>query len=109
MPFSLAITPATFQAMMDKVLEGLSDIEVHYLDDIMIHPKGSLEDHYDAVEKVLKRLIDNNLAINLVKSEFHVKETTFLGFVINSKETQMNLNKLNIIWYWPTPQSKKQT
>ena len=53
--------------MMDKILRGLEDIEVHYLDDMMIHTKGTLEEHCDAVEKVLKRLIDNNLAINLSK------------------------------------------
>ena len=106
MPFGLANAPASFQAMMDKVLQGLHDIEVHYLDDILIHTKGPIEKHYEAVESVLCRLIDNNLAVNLAKSEFHVHETVFLGLIINGKETKMNSVKLNIIKDWPTPQNK---
>lgn len=109
MPFGLANAPASFQAMMDKVLQGLDDIEVHFLDDILIHTKGDIQDHYSAVEKVLKRLINHNLAINLTKSEFHVKETTFLGFVVNGLTTKMNPDKFDIIRYWPTPQNKCQT
>ena len=95
--------------MMDKVLEGLGDIEVHYLNDVRIHTKGTLEKHCEAVEKVLKCLRENNLTVNLAKSEFHVHETTFLGFIINGKETKMNPEKLDIVWYWPQLQSKKQT
>ena len=108
-PFGLANAPAIFQAMMDKVLQGLDKTEVHYLDDMLIHTKGSLEDHCDAVEGVLKRLVGNNLAVNLAKSEFHVKETTFLGFVINGNETKMKPDKLDIIRNWPRPMSKKQS
>ena len=44
MPFSLANAPATFQAMMDKVLKGLDDTEVHYLADVMIHTKGTYQE-----------------------------------------------------------------
>ena len=95
--------------MMDKVLQGLNKTEVHYLDDILIHTKGSLEDHCNAVEAVLCQLVDNNLAVNLAKSEFHVRETTFLGFIINGNETKMKSDKLHIIRDWPRPLTKKQT
>ena len=79
------------------MLEGLGDIEVHYLDDVMIYTKGTLERYWKAVEKVLRCLIENNLAVNLAKSKFHVHETTFLRFIINGKETKMNPEKLNIV------------
>ena len=108
MPFGLANTPASFQVMMDKTLQGLDNIEVHYLDDILIHTKGSEDDHSEAVERVLQRLVNNNLAVNLAKSEFHVQETTFLGFIINGFTTKMNPQKLDIIRYWPKPQTKRQ-
>ena len=96
-PFGLANAPATFQAMMDQVLKGLDEIEVNYLDDMMIQIKGTLEKYCEAVEKVLKCLINNNLAINLAKSEFYVYETTLLGFIINGKEIKMNCKKLDIV------------
>ena len=108
MPFGLANAPASFQAMMDKTLQGLDNIKVHYLDDILIHTKGSEDDHSEAVERVLQCLVDNNLAVNLAKSEFHVQETTFLGFIINGFTTKMNPQKLDIIRYWPKPQTKRQ-
>src|SRR5258706_5995868 len=95
--------------MMDKVLQGLDKTEVHYLDDMLIHTKGSLDEHCEVVEVVLHRLVDNNLVVNLGKSEFHIKETTFLGFVINGNETKMKSNKLDIIRDWPQPMTKKQT
>ena len=109
MPFDLANAPATFQAMMNKVLQGLDKTEVHYLDDILIYTKGSLEDHCNVVEVVLRRLVDNNLAVDLVKLEFYVKETTFLGFVFNSNKTKMKPDKLHIIRDWPRPLTKKRT
>ena len=109
MPFGLANAPARFQAMMDKVLQGLDKTEVHYLDNILIHTKGSLEDHCNVVKAVLRRLVDNNLAVNLAKSEFYVKETTFLGFIINGSKTKMKPDKLHIIRAWPHPLTKKQT
>lgn len=39
MLFGLASAPATFQAMMDKVLKGLDETEVHYLDDVIYTPR----------------------------------------------------------------------
>ena len=40
MPFGLTNSPATFKAMMDKVLQGLDKTEVHYLDDMQLHTEG---------------------------------------------------------------------
>ena len=70
---------------------------MHYLDNMLIHTKGSLDKYCEAVEVVLHQLVDNNLVVNLVKLEFHVKETTFLGFVINSNKIKIKSNKLGII------------
>ena len=81
MPFGLANAPATFQAMMDKVLQGLDKTEVHYLDDMLIHTKGSLYDHCDAVEAVLRRLVDNNLSVG----GFGCGRTGMWGWVGNSR------------------------
>ena len=55
MPFGLANAPVTFQAIMDKGLQDLDKTEVHYLDDMLIHTKGSLEDHCEAVEAILHK------------------------------------------------------
>ena len=91
MPFGLANAPATFQAIIDKVLEGLSDIKVHYLDNVLIHTKGSLGDHCKAVERVLKQLIDNNLAINLANVNSMSMKQYFLDLSLMAKRRKCTL------------------
>jgi len=53
------------------------------LDDILIF-EGETEEEYQAlVEKVLEKCIEHEVAVNLSKSEFHIKQTLFLGHIIN--------------------------
>ena len=47
--------------------------------------------------------MDNDLAINLSKSEFHVKEIVFLGYVINGSEVKMDRAKIKTIGEWAVP------
>jgi len=41
--------------------------------------------------------MDHDLAINLSKSEFHVKETVFLGYVISRSEVKIDMAKIKTI------------
>ena len=48
MPFGLSYAPATFQRLMNRVLqEFLGDFMAVYLDDIIIFTKGTFEQHMD--------------------------------------------------------------
>jgi len=96
MPFRLINAPSSFQEIMDEVLQGIEK-EVHYLDDIPIHTCGTEEKHQASVKWVVGRLMDHDLAVNLSKSEFHVKETVFLEYVINESEVKMNGAKIKTI------------
>ena len=102
MPFGLINAPSSFQEMMDEVLQRIEE-EVYYLDDILIHTSGTEEKYQALVEQVLERLMDHDLAINLSKSEFHVKETVFLGYVINESEVKMDGAKIKTIEEWAVP------
>ena len=63
MPFGLETAPATFQRMMDEVLEGLIDKGVLvYLDDVLIY-EDNIELLYKRLETVLQRLKVSNLHI----------------------------------------------
>ena len=56
MLMGLKVAPFTFQALMDKVLTGLQDIELFvYMDDIVIYAE-SLEDHSRKLKKLFGRL-----------------------------------------------------
>ena len=79
-PFGLTNGPATFQQFMNDVLfEYLDDFCTAYLDDILIYSSNELE-HWEHVRKVLQRLREAGLQVDIKKSEFGVKRTKYLGF-----------------------------
>jgi len=61
------------------------------------------EEHHDEiVEKVLKRLKENDLFLKLEKCEFKKKEIEFLGMIIREKGVKMDMTKVEAIMSWPT-------
>ena len=52
MPFGLTTTPVMFQELMARVLEGLDQFTVAYLDDILIY-SDTLEEHLAHIQNVL--------------------------------------------------------
>ena len=72
------------------------------------HPTGSEAEHKWAVERVLKRLLDHHLAVNLAKSEFHVKEINFLGYLLGDNTLRMEPGKIEAIQQWEMPTRKKE-
>ena len=55
MPFGLQGAPATFQRMVDKLLDGLQHCANAYLDDIVIY-SGTWQDHVQHLALVLDRI-----------------------------------------------------
>ena len=77
MPFGLKTAPATFQRLMNYVLKDyINKICLVYIDDIIIF-STSLEEHIDSLNKVLKRLQEVSLMIQLDKSEFLKRKLNF--------------------------------
>ncbi|KAM4064022.1 reverse transcriptase (RNA-dependent DNA polymerase) [Hirsutella rhossiliensis] len=63
-----------FQRYINSVLQDyLDDFVSAYIDDVLIFSSGSLQDHRDKVGKVLQRLMDAGLQLDINKSEFEVK------------------------------------
>lgn len=84
MPFGLCNGPASWQNYMNDLLfEYLDKFCSVYLDDILIY-SDTLEEHIEQVRKVLKLLESHGLTVDINKSEFHVHETKYLGFIIGS-------------------------
>ena len=79
--YGLTDMPATFQKTIDKTLHDIKT-KFAYLDDILIITKGTLEDHGKELDKIMQRLNDKNLAINLLKCEFAKEQITWLDFVV---------------------------
>uniref|UniRef100_A0A0K8WBI5 RNA-directed DNA polymerase n=1 Tax=Bactrocera latifrons TaxID=174628 RepID=A0A0K8WBI5_BACLA len=108
MPFGLKNAPATFQRLMNTVLDGLigKDCMV-YLDDIVVF-NTSLQEHIDSLDKVFQRLAEANLKVQPDKSEFLKQETEFLGHVITPSGIKPNPNKVVALLNYPIPKTEKE-
>jgi hypothetical protein len=78
------------------------------VDDVLVYSSGSLEEHRDHVRKVLKRLKDAGLQLDIDKCEFEVKSTKYLGFIIEAgKGIRMDPAKVEAVVAWESPTSTK--
>ncbi|KAL5486579.1 hypothetical protein EMCRGX_G019081, partial [Ephydatia muelleri] len=69
MPFGLQGAPATFQRLMDQVIQGMDSFASAYLDDLIIF-SSSWEDHMRHLHCVLERLVGAGLTVKLSKCQF---------------------------------------
>ena len=105
MPFGLSNAPATFQALINKVLaEKLDVFCIVYLDDILIYTEETGSAHTDAVKWVVEQLRKHGLYANLQKCRFSQKEVRFLGYIISPEGIRMENDRIESVRSWPRPQ-----
>lgn len=105
MPFGVANGPATWQRLINQCLmDFLDEFCVAYLDDILVYSK-TLEEHEAHVRRVLQRLRDWGLQVDVDKCEFHVQETKFLGVIVSTEGLRMDPGKTKAITEWAQPQT----
>ena len=101
MPFGLTNASATMQRVVNKALQSYLDkFAITYMDDILIY-SDTYDQHIKHVKLVLDALKQKNLKIKTEKCRFHVKEMTFLKFVITPGNIQMETTKVDSIQIWP--------
>lgn len=108
MPFELANAPATLQEMMNTVFPNMEGC-ISYLENILIY-RGDTENEYQQlVEKVVQQFVWHGLVVNLLKSEFHVRQTQaiFLCHIINGQQIPMDPSKLYTMYKRPRLRQKK--
>ena len=106
MPFGLQGAPATFQRLMDKVLQGLQKSSAAYLDDVIIYSK-SWSDHLAHVRRVLERLRAAGLTVKARKCQFGMAQCQYLGHVVGSGIVQPQPGKLLAVETFEVPRTKK--
>ena len=106
--FGLTNSPATFQAMMNKLLRDLINIEkvAAFIDDIIIGTEME-ERHDEIVAEVIRRLEKNDLYVKPEKCKWKVREVGFLGVVIRPDRIKMVKMKVKRVLEWPTPKCVK--
>ena len=108
-PFGLANAPSSFQKYINYTLRDyLDEFCSAYIDDILIYSSGNREQHQEHVRKVLQRLREAGLQIDIDKCEFEVQETKYLGFILEAgKGLRMDPDKIAAIKKWEAPTSVK--
>ena len=81
MPFGLRNAPASFQTMMDRILDDIQDFSGAYMDDIIIFSQ-TWEDHMAHIKCVLDRLRKAGLMANPAKCQCGSASLTFLGYTV---------------------------
>jgi hypothetical protein len=75
MPFGLQGAPATFQRMMDIVLDG-HEFAAAYMDDVIIHSL-TWDGHLGHISTILQRLANAGLTIKPKKCQFGMSTCAF--------------------------------
>ena len=105
MPFGLCNAPATFQRLMDAVLNGLKWKEcLVYLDDILIFSKD-WESHLMHLRHVFERLEKAKISLKLSKCEFAKNEIQFLGHVVKERKLLPDERNTEAVLNFPIPKN----
>ena len=76
---------ATFQRLMDVVLQGLQPEQaLVYVDDVIVFTKGNLMAHLQRLDNVMSALQKAGLQVNLKKCQFVMHKLKYLGHIVSS-------------------------
>ena len=106
--FRLTNSPATFQAMMNKLLRDMINTGkvAAFIDDVIVGMETE-EGHDELVAEVIKRLKENDLYVKPEKCRWKVREIGFLGVVIELERIKMEEEKVKGILEWLMPKCVK--
>jgi len=106
--FGMTNSPATFQAMMNKILRDLVNegkVTV-FVDNVLVETETE-KGHDEIVEKVLRGLEENNLYIKPEKCIWKVRKIGLLEVVIGPNRIEMEKKKVDRVLSWPEPKNMK--
>jgi len=106
--FGMTNSPAIFQAMMNEILRDMINEGkvAAFVDNVLVGTETE-EGHDKIVEKVLRRLEENDLYIKPEKCTWKVRKIGFLGVVIGPGRIEMKKEKVDGVLSWPKPKNVK--
>jgi hypothetical protein len=99
-PFGLNPASPRFQKVMEMVLEGLEHAVVIWMDDILVFSDGTVEQHAELVNQVLKRLNKHNLKVNRQKCHFGFRRVLMLGHMLSGTTRELDPLKIATAAKW---------
>ena len=103
MPFGLCNAPATFQRLMEKVLQGLVwDFVVVYLDDVVVFSK-TIDDHMTHLQAVFERFKTHNLKLKPRKCALFCTQVKYLGHIVSPSGVATDPELIEKVTNWEPP------
>ena len=108
MPFGLCNAPATFERLMDQVLQGLRCRSrcLVYRDDI-ISFGTTFEDALDNLTLIFERLRSYGLQLKSTKCHLFWTSVPFLGHIVGRRGLECDPKKIEDVKSWPIPDCLK--
>jgi len=108
MPFGLKNAGATYQRMMDRILQPLLGKNVEsYVDDMVVTSTGN-ESHATDMQEIFSTINKYQLKLNPEKCVFGVKAGKFLGFMLTERGIEANPDKCQAIINMKSPSCVKE-
>src|SRR5260221_5823508 len=107
--FRLCNSPATFQTMMNNILQNFihNGEVICYMDDILVY-SHTLSDHRQIIHQVLSTLQEQRLFLKPEKCKFKQKEVEYLRLIILKDHITMDPMKVCRVTEWLTPTKVKE-
>ena len=105
MAFGMCNAPATFQRLVNIVLEGVPNCNA-YLDDLIVYSADWAE-HIKLLKMVFGRLAKASLTLNLAKCEFGKATVTYLGRQVGQGQVRPIEAKVAAITAYPAPTTRR--
>ena len=107
MPFGLQGAPATFQRLMDRVIQGLGEYSAAYLDDLIVF-SHSWTEHLSHLRSVFERLRAAGLTAKAKKCQLGMSQCVYLGHIVGNGQVSPETSKLEAVCSFDIPKTKKQ-
>ena len=106
LPFGIAVAPAKFQRIMEKIVGDLPFVKV-FLDDLLV-AANSKEESWQRVAMVLERLQAAGVRLKQDKCIFEMSELPYLGHIVSAEGLKASKNKIKAILKMSRPRSLKE-
>jgi hypothetical protein len=107
MPFGLTNAPATFQSLMNSVLQPfLRKFVLVFFDDILIYSR-SWSQHLRHLNIVLQALRDHHLHVKRSECAFATASVAYQGHDISADGVAVDSDKVQAVATWPQPRSTR--
>lgn len=96
MPFGLCNALATFQSLMNKVLEPyLGHFVRVFMDDFEIYEDRA--SHLEKLEKVFERFDESNITLSAKKTKIGILSSRLMGHIVSKERINTNAEKIEAI------------